>query len=105
LVRVRALVIKAPTVLSVGLAGIEPFFIPVVNRPLQKLRTVIIHVVVLVAAIVRVRGISVIVIREALEPDAIALQPFPVPLMEPEIIQPPLVLELSLSFSPPAFAV
>jgi hypothetical protein len=37
-----------------------------------------------------------------LEPDAIALQPFPVPLMEPEIVQPSLVLQLSLALSPPA---
>jgi hypothetical protein len=105
LVGVRVFIVKAPTVLPICLTGIEAFFVPIVDCTLQKLRAVVIHVVVLVSAIVRVGRVSVIVICEALQANAITLQLFQVTLLETPVVLPSLVLELLLALSPPTVAV
>ena len=67
-IRIAILRIKAPSVLLVGLTGVEAFFVTRINCLSEQVRPVLIHVVVLAIAIVPIVRCAVVVIVEALKP-------------------------------------
>ncbi len=67
-IRIAILRIKAPSVLLVGLTGVEAFFVTRIDCLSEQVRPVLIHVVVLAIAIVPIVRCAVVVIVEALKP-------------------------------------
>src|SRR6266404_3804452 len=66
-IRIAILRIKAPSVLLVGLTGVEAFFVTRINCLSEQVRPVLIHVVVLAIAVVAIGRCAVVVIVKALK--------------------------------------
>ena len=66
-IRIAILRIKAPSVLLVGLTGVEAFFVSRIDCLSEQVRAVLIHVVVLAIAIVAIVRCAIVVIVEALK--------------------------------------
>ena len=84
--RVAVVRIELPSVLLVSLARAKAFFITCIDCSSQQVCSILIDVVVLATARVAIVRGAVIVIGEALQPDLILAQAFPIALLKTVLI-------------------